>query len=200
MYVLNKNLNKNLSNDSEAVAERIVLSECLPEVLRQIREIMRICEIEQSVCDRLAEDMEQALWEQYVSRAGVCGIERWEKLLGIVPPKDAAVGERRRVVQLRLSEQLPFTLLRLREMLSGVVSEDEYILELIPEEYLLRVRLALSGKGSLNEIKEVLRRVVPANILLDMMLLYNTHGIVGGKTHGELAALSHREIREEVFE
>lgn len=189
-----------MNNNSESVSQRIVLSECLPQVLRRIREMMRICEIEQSVCDRLAEDMEQALLEQYVSRAGAGGIERWEKLLGIVPPKDAAVAERRRVVQLRLSEQLPFTLPRLREMLSGVVSEDEYILELMPDEYCLRVRLALSGKGSLNEIKEVLRRVVPANILLDMMLLYNTHGIVGGKTHGELAALSHREIREEVFD
>ncbi|MBQ3179976.1 MAG: DUF2313 domain-containing protein [Firmicutes bacterium] len=180
--------------------ESVELYEYLPPVLQRVQELMRICEIEQQVLTAAETAMEQVLLEQFAAEAGEYGIARWEKMLGIVPPAGVPAAERRRIVQLRLGEQLPFTWQRLREMLSAVVSEDEYLLELIPGEYRLKVRLALSGKGSLNEVAAVLRRVLPANILLDMALLYNTHGIVQGKTHGELAALTHREIREEVFE
>ena len=176
------------------------LYDFLPPVLQRVRELARLCEIEQDGFDEAGRCIVQALAEQFCAQAGEYGIGRWEKLLGIVPATSALPEERRRIVQLRLSEQLPFTLRRLREMLSAVVPEDEYLLELLPGDYCLKVRLALSGKGHLADMEAVLRRVLPANILLDMALLYNTHGIVQGKTHGQLAALRHREIREEVFE
>ncbi len=176
------------------------LFDALPPVLQRVRELARITGIEQELFDEAERQMARVLSEQFSAVAGEYGIGRWEELLGVMPSAGALLEERRRIVQLRLSEQLPFTMRRLREMLAGVAPEDEYMLELIPEEYLLKVRLALSGKMYLAEMANVLRRVLPANMVLDLTLLYNTHGTVHGRRHGELGGLRHREIREEVFE
>ena len=67
------------------------------------------------------------------------------------------------------------------------------------ENYCLRLQLALNSKRHLPVMLEVLRRIAPANLEIDLQLLYNTYAMLEGRTHGALAELSYGAVREEVL-
>ena len=48
-------------------------------------------------------------------------------------------------------------------------------------------------------VKEMLEEVIPANMEIDLSLLYNQHETLAKFTHKELAKYTHRQIREEVL-
>lgn len=181
------------------MSERRELFELLPPVLQRVRELGRICALEQPEFTAAAAACEKVCGELFPYICTAYGLERWEKMLAIVPAATDTVEQRRQLVLLRLSEQLPFTLRRLEEMLARVAPKEQYYLELLPGEYTLKVRISLIGKSYLRVLRDVLERVLPANIRLDMDLLYNRYGYLTDRTHGELAARRHSELREEVM-
>lgn len=175
------------------------LAEYLPPVALQIQDVARILALEQPYMALAWQHVEQVLLEQLIMQAGEYGIGRWEKLLQLCGRESLQLEERRRAVLLRLNEQLPFTMARLRELLAVSLPEGEYLLTLDPAAYTLHVFLELSAKNCAPALRELLQRVVPANLRLDLQLLYNTYGRIKGYTHRQLAALRHWEIREEVL-
>ena len=74
---------------------------------------------------------------------------------------------------------------------------DDYTCELINNEYKLVVRLALSVRKQYNEVDSLLRKVVPANLIIDLSLLWNQYLILEPFTHEELEEYLHSELREE---
>lgn len=44
----------------------------------------------------------------------------------------------------------------------------------------------------------MLDEVVPANLIIDFGLLYNTHEILGRFTHEQLSKYTHQKLREDV--
>jgi hypothetical protein len=186
-------------NKAAKIGESARLLDCLPPILQNVRELVRICDIEQGFFDKAHEEAEGILHEQFVYTAGDFGIERLELLLDITPRAGMSLDERRNVVLFRLGELLPFTMKRMEELLNLVVPAGEYVLELVPEEYLLHVGLRLSGKSYLSALQEALRRILPANIAFDLQLLYNTHGMLAASKYGEIAKLTHKALREDIL-
>lgn len=176
------------------------LFDYLPPVLQRVNELGRVSRLEQPEFDRARAAHEQVLQEMFPYICTEYGLERWEKMLGVSPGAADTERQRRQVVLLRLSEQLPFTMRRLAEMLALVAPEEQYYIELVPAEYLLRVRVSLIGKSYFRVLQDVLERTLPANLLLDLDLLYNRYGYLVGMTHGELGSLRHHDLREEVID
>lgn len=175
------------------------LISALPEVLQRVRELAKICELEQRPFDEAWLAVQRVLAEMYVYSCGEVGIERWEKLLKIVPREEAGQDERVRAILFRLNEQLPFTSGRLRQLLDLVAPEDGYQLEMNADEYELVVRVALYCKSVERLIVEVLERTLPANISWELYWEYNRHWQLGEYTHAELARWTHYQLREEVI-
>lgn len=171
----------------------------MPPVVQNIKEMAALAAIEQPFFDRAWAGARQVLLEQFLSKAGSYGLERWEKMLGIVVRDGMSLEERRMVVMLRLAEHLPFTLERLRESFDIATMGGDYSLELDEQEFRLRLRLALTAKRHLPVMLEVLRRIAPANLEIDLQLLYNTYAMLARRSHGALAGISYRDIREEVL-
>lgn len=187
-------------NKPEKIADKAgELNAYLPPVALQIQEVAQVLSVEQPFFAAAWRGVEQALLEQLIMQAGEYGISRWESLLQTGGRQSLSLAERRRAVLLRLNEQLPFTISRLRQLLAANLPEGEYVLTLDTAAYTLHVFLELSSKAYAPALRELLRRVVPANLLLDLQLLFNTHGRLAGYTHRELAALRHWEMREEVL-
>lgn len=171
----------------------------LPPVVQNIREAAAVAEIEQPLFDRAWEAVSQVLLEQFLLKAGIYGVERWEKMLGIVVRDGMSLDERRMVVMLRLAEQLPFTMERLRESFDIATMGGDYTLELEEQAFCLKLRLALNSKRHLPVMLEVLRRIAPANLQIELQLLYNTYAMLEGYRHEDLGALSYGAVREEVL-
>jgi hypothetical protein len=61
------------------------------------------------------------------------------------------------------------------------------------------VQISLKAKRQFETVYKMLLEIVPCNIALRCLLVYNTHKTVGRYTHGELAAFKHKQLIEEVL-
>lgn len=171
----------------------------LPDVLKGYREYQGIADGQQWAFDRAWNHVDQALDDQFVDTATEKGIADWEGILKIVPKGSDTLEDRRFRVKTRLNEQLPFTLPSLRQQLENLCGKGEFSAEISPGTYLLAVRIALTAKSNYNDVQTMLTRVVPDNIVIDLDLKYNTHDVVHGFTHAELARYTYSEVRNEVL-
>lgn len=83
--------------------------------------------------------------------------------------------------------------------LTTLCGKDGYTLELKNEEYTLLVKVALTAKANFEDVGDLLGRIVPANLIIDLSLKYNQHKTLKKLTHKELAARRHAAIRNEVI-
>ncbi|MEA4934801.1 MAG: hypothetical protein VB071_14650, partial [Lawsonibacter sp.] len=65
--------------------------------------------------------------------------------------------------------------------------------------FTLTVRVALTAKQNYDDVESMLGRIVPANLVIDLSLLYNQHQYLAGFSYGRLAAYTHDQLRNEVI-
>ena len=175
------------------------LIDYLPPVLQQTREMQAVMEGEQPMVAGLWDAWKTVLDALFVRYTNEQGLARWERMLGIRPRGTDSVEARRAAVLARLNEQLPFTERTLRLMLDGVCGPGGYTLEIIYREYRVFVRVHLWEKRAMDEAAALLGRVVPANMVIDLGLRYNTHRMLRPRLHRMLRGTTHRALREEVL-
>lgn len=175
------------------------LIDYLPPVLQQTREMQAVMEGEQPAVAGLWDAWKTVLDALFVRYANEQGLARWERMLGIRPRGTDSMEVRRVAVLARLNEQLPFTERTLRLMLDGVCGPGGYTLEIIYREYRVFVRVHLWEKRAMDEAAALLGRVVPANMVIDLGLRYNTHRMLLPRLHRMLRGTTHRALREEVL-
>ena len=175
------------------------LIDYLPPVLQQTREMQAVMEGEQPAVAGLWDAWKTVLDALFVRYANEQGLARWERMLGIRPRGTDSMEVRRVAVLARLNEQLPFTERTLRLMLDGVCGPGGYTLEIIYREYRVFVRVHLWEKRAMDEAAALLGRVVPANMVIDLGLRYNTHRMLRPRLHRMLRGPTHRALREEVL-
>lgn len=175
------------------------LIDYLPPVLQQTREMQAVMEGEQPAVAGLWDAWKTVLDALFVRYANEQGLARWERMLGIRPRGTDSMEVRRVAVLARLNEQLPFTERTLRLMLDGVCGPGGYTLGIIYREYRVFVRVHLWEKRAMDEAAALLGRVVPANMVIDLGLRYNTHRMLRPRLHRMLRGTTHRALREEVL-
>lgn len=171
----------------------------VPDVLKDVREIKALMDTETIEMNLLSAALALYLNNTFVDSADEYGIGRWESILGILPKLTDTLDERRFRVLSRINEKLPFTVRSLEQQLATLCGPSGYTVELLHEQYLLKVRVELTAKSKLEDVRALLNRIVPANMVIDLDLLYNQHSDFDGFTHGELAAYTHQQLRDEVI-
>lgn len=172
------------------------LIEYLPEFLRDVEEYKAILTLgEEPEMVKLWEAEENALNDQFIVDATENGVSRWEKILGIVPKATDSLDVRKFSILARINEQLPFTVTRLKEQLESLCGEGEYEVNLDAANYTLSVRVALTAESSFGDVSLLLKRVVPANLFVDLSLKYNQHTMFKSYNHEGLQIFTHDQIR-----
>ena len=180
-------------------AKQIDMMSKVPDVLKDVREIKALINTENSEMNLLSAALALYLNNTFVDSADEYGIGRWESILNILPKLTDTLDERRFRVLSRINEQLPFTLRSLEQQLSTLCGPEGYTVELFHEQYLLKVRVALTAKSKIEDVRALLNRIVPANMVIDLDLLYNQHSDFDGFTHEELSVYTHQQLRDEVI-
>ena len=67
------------------------------------------------------------------------------------------------------------------------------------EEYRLVILLELTVKKLFDEVEQSVKRMIPANLILDVRLRYNTWGQVKVLTWGDLKNRTWKDVKEEVL-
>lgn len=175
------------------------LIEYLPSVLQEFEEFKELFKAEQKQVNELWEVIYGILNEAFIDTAEDTGLKRWETILNITPLDTDTTAVRRMRIQAKLIEDVPYTWNNLKKMLGSLCGEDGYTLELKNKEYTLVIKVALTSKKMKEEVTTMCDRVVPANLILDIDLMYNTHGILRGYTHRQLRQFTHGQLRNEVL-
>lgn len=170
----------------------------LPPFVQEYKEIKALMDAEQISVEVIWTDTENVFNDQFVQDATEEGVARYEKILGITPKGIYTLDDRKFNILARMNEQLPYTMNQLHNSLSTLCGEDGYTLKLDTDAYKLTVKLALSNEHNVEAVKELLYKMLPAN-LVQLVALFNTHTILNNYTHEQLAAYSHKEVREEIL-
>lgn len=177
----------------------INLIEYLPGVLREIKEFKALSAAENTEVIRLWEELENVLDDQFVNESTLNGVKRWERILGIKALDTDTLSDRKFRILTRLNEQLPYTYTNLEAQLNLLCGRDEYKLILDSSAYALTVKVALTAKKKYAEVGNLLDRVVPCNIVITLLLMYNQNSTLHQYTHVQLRHKTYGELREEVL-
>lgn len=121
--------------------------------------------------------------------------EYWEKRFGItVNPLDTLEDRRNRIRGYSVSD-LPYTEKKMREMLTAMCGTDGFTFVPDPSVKKLKVGVKLTGQQLVTNITEILRKMIPADMELEVALLYNQHKRFRILTHAQLPKYTHEELR-----
>ena len=178
--------------------ENIDIKDYWPLVIKRILEFEKIADAENPEINNLWTAHKDVLDNQFIKTLTEEGCKRWENILNIVPMGTDTLEDRRFRILARINADLPFTFRQLENMLYALCG-DYYTCELVNNEYKLVIRLALSVKRQYDEVSSLLKKVVPANLLIDLDLLWNQYLTLEPFTHEELEIYTHQELREETL-
>lgn len=179
-------------------AERNLI-EYLPPFIAQYGEIAAALNAETPEFNEINAKIGEILDNEFIGTANEFGISRFEKMLGITPYDTDTLDDRRFRVLSKFNETTPYTLRSLEDMLKNICGENGYILELIADEYTVKVQIALKVKKQAGLVGETLERILPCNMLYSVDLLFNTWRLVKNYAWGALKARPWRHIKEEVL-
>lgn len=164
----------------------------LPPILAEIREFKELARTEDLQLEAIRNGLESLVNELYVTTAKSVGLSKWENILGITNTNTDIEFRRFRI----LSRLNSFSF-SLNQRLTALVGKDNYKIDYYFKEYRLKVSITLSTKEYENEVKRMLDEVVPANLIIDFELLYNTHDILSKYTHEQLNKYTHQQLRDD---
>lgn len=175
------------------------LIEYLPPYLAQYGEISGALRAEEPEFNEMNAIIEDILGNEFIETADEYGISHFEKMLGILSYATDTLDDRRLRVLSKFNESAPFTMRSLDEMLRNICGENGYVLELIADEYLVRVRIALKVRKQAEIAAGLLERIIPCNMRYSAELLFNTWQLVRNFSWGAVKAHSWNGVKEEAL-
>ncbi len=177
----------------------IDLMDYIPEYLKEYKELEKTLKAQQPEIKKLAETVERLKNNQFITTADEEGIRKFETMLEVTALDNDTLENRKFRVLSRWNNTIPYTASVLRKRLENLCGKDGYQLEILHLESKVKVRVALTNKKNYGMVEEMLQEVIPANIWIDLSLLYNQHKTLSKFTHRQLAAYTQKEVRNEVL-
>lgn len=157
---------------------------------------MNDCDIENK---ELSESISNLENDQYFLDATEKGVLRTEKMLTISYKATETLEERKFRIFSRYNQQLPYTKTVLEKQLHKLCGDGGYFLNMNYDNLVLTVKINLTAKAMFDEVKKYLENVVPLNIIIDLIIMYNQYYVLAKFTHEQLATYTHEQLRNEVF-
>lgn len=173
--------------------------EYLPEFIQEYREIKELVNSEQVELDELWIEHTNTLNNSFVMDADEAGVTRYEKMLGIVKKPSESLDDRKFNIIVQINEQLPYTMTALNKKLENLCGVGGYVITLSSAIYTISIKVALTAKNNFYAVQEMMKRVLPCNLIYTVSIIYNQHETLAAFTHGQLAAYTQSDIRNEVL-
>ncbi|MDO4765146.1 MAG: DUF2313 domain-containing protein [Eubacteriales bacterium] len=169
----------------------------LPAVIAEVKDYQELMKTEQVEIEKLWQKAHQALENQFIESTDEQAIGRYELMLNISPKATDDLELRRFRVLSRYNEQLPYTYAKMMEQLKALCGENGVKVEL--NGLSLTVKVELAAKGKVDEVRKLLDRMIPANVMVDVMLLYNQWKQAKGLKWGQVKNKTWGQLRNEVL-
>lgn len=136
-------------------------------------------------------DVETATW----------GLRYWEQTLGIPVEEAKPVDYRRSRVKAKLRGAGVTTVAMIRDVAESYSNGAVAVLE-HPADYRLDIKFVgtVGIPPNLEDLTDALREILPAHLWWDYIIVYNTHNVLAGYTHAQLAGHTQLALREEALD
>lgn len=171
----------------------------LPSFMQEYLEMQKIMEVQQPEIDLLWAKIENALAEQFISDATEHGVQRWEKIINVFPKRSDTLADRKFRILTKLNIQLPHTVRSLEQTLTTLCGEGNYTVEVSIENYHIEVRIPLKSESSYQEVVNLLKNTIPANMTQHVQIIFNDHALLSRYTHEQMSHFTHKQLRNEVL-
>ena len=125
------------------------------------------------------------------------GLDLFEEKLGIKTNKNKDYQERREYIKAKKRGSGTTTVAVVKNIAEAFSGSEVEVIEDY-SNYLFKIRF-VGEKGvpkNINDFKKIIEEIKPAHLAYELEFTYNTHRDLFGRTHGELAKYTHRELRE----
>ncbi len=175
------------------------LADYIPLYMQDFSEIKEILNTENIEFQTIDDESETILDNQFIFTCSEVGIKRFEDMLGIKALDDDTLENRRFKVLSVWDNAVPYSIRALKEKLAVLCGEAGYTLNVYYDTYSIKVRIALKNMKNYVQAENMLRAVIPCNMLMDLSLLYNQHSTLKGFTNRQLKEFTQYQIRNEVI-
>jgi len=152
-----------------------------PVIYKDVLETDQLVNTENVMFDELDNLTTEAEENQFILTSNARGLEVYERMLNIIanPQSDSIQFRRERLIN-RLSSLPPFTLRELKGRLNNLLGSNNYDIEVIYDNYELKLDMRIGVYGKLDEVLKTLISIVPVNmqIITTNNLTYEATGTV----------------------
>ncbi len=181
------------------MAKTVTLEKYQPQVVKGTREFQTLAAVENSEMENVWGDLEFLWQDQWMDTLTEEGCRRWEEMMRIVPKGSDNLEVRRFRIKARINENLPYTYRMLEQSLDTLCGAGNYSVTLYPEEYRMKVLLQLTVKKLFSEVQEMIERMIPANMILEVLLRYNQWQDYAQWTWQQASSYTWQQLREEAL-
>lgn len=145
---------------------QVKLISCLPEYIREYREIKCLMDAENPEVQMLEDETEIIKNNQFILGCGISGIARFEKLAGIVPEPNASLEDRKRRVLEKWGTSIPYNYAGLRKRLDALCWNEGYVIRPDFDAYEIEILVSLIERGQIRDLEWICDTYIPANMEL----------------------------------
>ena len=161
----------------------------LPEAMQALQEFQKLAQIEGLILEETAAEKDRVVHNQWILTAERDGLLRLAKMMGFLGAEVMETEALREEILYRWNSRSPYTQFHLQDWLDGCLGEGKYQMELDREAYRLQLVLELSVKDKQEFLQKHLRKIIPANLILEVSLNTNTYGDLEGMTYAQMMEL-----------
>ena len=161
----------------------------LPNTVRELQDFQKLGEIEGALLAEAAVAKDAVVNNQWILTAEKSGLLRLARMMGLHGAEVMETERLREEILFRWNSRSPYTLFHLQDWLDGCLGADSYTVKVQQEKYLMQLVLELWVKEKKEFLEKHLRRIIPANLMLEVKLNANTYGKLQVMTHGQMKEL-----------
>lgn len=169
-----------------------------PRVVGEMRDFQEIAKGENPEFATLWDAVMRFVDDCFVHTGTEWAIARWERIFRLESYLTDTLDQRRSRILAAITRRLPYTMRSLLNMLEALLGPGNFSAEVNPVTSTLIVLVNVRVEHQLNDVRQLLDAVVPANLGIEIGRLYSPHESLKKYTHGELAAYTHKYIQEQL--
>lgn len=172
-----------------------------PHIYNKNVEMQSILETEQTEFDTIENRLKTLFLNTFPRTADVEGINRFEKLFGIIPnPTTESLQFRQERILNRLGNFPPFTEEYLKQVLDAILGKGGYEYEIDYSNYTLTITGLEPGSGWVGELTKTLEKIIPVNMVWNLHIYLLSWSAVKDRyvTWENLSNLTWQQVQEGV--
>lgn len=147
----------------------VKIEEYWPLIVKNTEEFGQIAVAENPEFNKLAGCIYQVLQDSFVRDATEYSVGRWENMLDLTPENGDTLDDRKARILTCLNIKLPYTVRVLRQMLIGLLGEDNFTMNINNDTATLTVAVSLdTTESQIAEVESLLDHVLPRNLVTEI--------------------------------